>query len=94
MSLHLQPVPPVPEETARVTRSSFPKGNIYLMLRDELGVLFADEDFAQLFPTRGQPAHAPWRLAVVTIMQFVEGLSDLQAADAVRSRIDSKYALS
>ena len=94
MSLCPQPVPPVPAETARVARASFPKGNIYLMLRDELGALFADKDFAQLFSTRGQPAHAPWRLAVVTIMQFIEGLSDLQATDAVRSRIDWKYALS
>ncbi len=37
---------------------------------------------------------APWRLALVTIMQFAEGLSDRQAADAVRARIDCKYALS
>jgi transposase len=42
----------------------------------------------------GQPALSPWRLALVTIMQFVEGLSDRQAAEAVRSRIDWKYALS
>jgi transposase len=33
-----------------------------------------------------------WRLALGTIMQYVEGLSDRQAADAVRSRIDWKYA--
>jgi transposase len=94
MSLRPQPIPPIPAETARVAHASFPKGNIHLMLRDELGVLFSDEDFAQLFATRGQPAQAPWRLAVVTIMQFIEGLSDLQAADAVRSRHDWKHALS
>ena len=94
MSLRPRPIPPVPEETARVARAAFPKGNIYIMLRDELGLLIRDEDFASLFSRRGQPAEAPWRLAIVTIMQFIEGLSDLQAADAVRSRIDWKYALS
>jgi transposase len=65
-----------------------------MLLRDELGALAADEDFAPLFPTRGQPAEAPWRLTLVTLFQFIEGLSDRAAADAVRSRIDWKYALS
>jgi transposase len=64
------------------------------MLRDELGTLAVDEDFASLFPRHGQPAEAPWRLALVTIFQFIEKLSDRAAADAVRSRIDWKYALS
>jgi len=63
-------------------------------MRDELGAVVEDEDFAHLFPRRGQPAMAPWRLALVTIMQFAEGLSDRQAAEAVRARIDCKYALS
>jgi transposase len=94
MSLHPQPIPPVPEETARVARIAFPRGNLYLMMRDELGTLFTDDDFAALFPTRGQPAEAPWRLALVTIMQYVEDVSDRQAAEAVRGRIDWKYALS
>jgi len=94
MSLRLHPVTPVPEETARVARAAFPRGhNTYLALRDELGTLFADEDFAALYPTRGQPAEAPWRLALVTVFQFVENLSDRQAADAARARIDWKYAL-
>jgi transposase len=93
MSLRLQPVPSVPEETARVARAAFPRGNTYLALWDELGTVFADEDFATLYPTRGQPAEAPWRLALVTVWQFVEQLSDRQAADAVRGRIDWKYAL-
>jgi transposase len=94
MSLHPQPIPPVPEETARIARAAFPRGNLDLMMHDECGVLFADDDFAALFPTCGQPAEAPWRLALVTIMQYVENLSDRQAAEAVRSRIDWKYALS
>src|SRR3954451_24475451 len=93
MSLKPTPVGPVPELTAYVARAAFPKGNPYLRLRDELGVIFADDDFADLFPRRGQPALAPWRLALVTVLQFREGLSDRRAADAVRSRIDRKYLL-
>ncbi len=94
MCLHPRPVDPVPEETARVARAAFPKGNTLMKMRDELGTIFEDEDFARLFPRRGQPAMAPWRLALVTVMQFAEGLSDRQAADAVRARIDWKYGLS
>jgi transposase len=93
MSLRPQPLTPIPDETARVARAAFPQGNTYLLLRDELGTIFADEDFAALYPLRGQPAEAPWRLALVTVLQFVEELSDRQAADAVRGRIDWKYAL-
>ena len=63
-------------------------------MRDELGSIYEDKSFADLFPNNGQPAEAPWRLALVTIIQFAEGLSDRQAADAVRGRIDVKYALS
>jgi transposase len=94
MCLHPRPVDPVPEETARVARAAFPKGNTLMRMREELGTIFEDEDFARLFPRRGQPAMAPWRLALVTVMQFAEGLSDRQAADAVRARIDWKYGLS
>jgi transposase len=94
MSLNALPVPPVPAETARVARAAFPQGTLLLQLRDALGTRYADEDFADLFPTRGQPAEAPWRLALVTVLQFVEDLPDRQAADAVRSRLDWKYVLS
>jgi transposase len=93
MSLQPQPVAPVPEDTARVARAAFPKGTLLLRLRDELGALYADERFAALFPTRGQPAEAPGRLALITVLQFMEGLTDRQAADAVRGRIDWKYLL-
>src|SRR4051812_42900702 len=93
MSLKPNPVSDVPELTARVARAAFPKGNPYLRLRDELGPVFHDADFADLYPRRGQPALPPWKLALVTVMQFAEDLSDRQAADAVRGRIDWKYAL-
>ncbi len=85
---------PIPELTVRVAQAALPKGNTFMLMRDTLGTIFVEQDFAQLFPHRGQPALSPWRLALVTIMQFVEGLSDRQAAEAVRSRIDWKYTLS
>jgi transposase len=93
MSLQAKPGSSVPEETARVARAAFPKGNPYLTLRDELETIYANGLFAALFPKRGQPAEAPGRLALVTVLEFAEGLSDRQAAEAVRSRIDWKYLL-
>jgi len=93
MSLKPDPIQPVPEETARIARAAFRKGNPLLRLRDELGAIFADADFADLFPKLGQPALPPWRLALVTILQFREDLPDRRAAEAVRARIDWKYLL-
>jgi transposase len=93
MTLHPQAIGPVPDETARVARAACPKGNPYLAMRDLLGPLYEDQQFAALFPPQGQPALAPWRLALVTIMQFAEGLSDRPAAEAVRVRLDWKYAV-
>ncbi len=94
MSLHPQIIPAIPEETVRVAHAVLPEGNSYMQMRDHLGTLYQDQDFRDLFPSRGQPAQEPWRLALVTIMQYAEGLTDRQAADAVRTRIDWKYALS
>src|SRR5215212_2596846 len=94
MSLHPQhPIPPVPKLTARIARAAFPKSSPYLTLRDRLGPIFSDPDFAELYPEGGQPGYPPWRLALVTLMQFRESLSDRQAAEAVRARIDWKYLL-
>ena len=93
MSLHPQATYSIPEETQRVARAAFPRGNIYMQVADRLGTIYHDAQFAALFPTRGQPAEAPARLALATVLQFAEGLSDRQAADAVRSRIDWKYVL-
>src|SRR6185437_3226969 len=93
MSLRPEPIGSIPAETARVARAAFPKGTVVTRLRDEFSALYEDEDFRQLYPARGQPGLAPWRLALVTVFQFLEHLSDRQAADAVRARIDWKYAL-
>jgi transposase len=94
MSLKPQGLAEIPEETARVARAAFPKGNLYLKIRDTFGTFFDDEQCADLFPSRSQPAQAPWRLALVTLFQYIEDLSDRQAADVVHSRLEWKYALS
>src|SRR5262252_6219545 len=94
MSLHPQPIEPIPEQTAQVAHAAFPKGHPYLTLRDHLGTIFQDADFAALFPAWGPPGLPPWRLALVTIMQFREHLADRQAVEVVRACIDWKYLLS
>jgi len=94
MSLHPHIIEPVPDETARIARAAFPKGHPYLTFREALGTIFQDEDFAPLYAHTGQPGFTPWRLALVTILQFRENLADRQAAEAVRARIDWKYLLS
>lgn len=93
MTLHPQVCYLIPDDTARVARAVFPDPSPVMRIRDELGMLFDDQDFAQLFPERGQSAESPSRLLLVTILQFMEGLTDRQAADAVRRCIDWKYAL-
>jgi transposase len=93
MSLHPQDGYQIPEETQRVARAAFPKGTLCLRIADAVGAIYDDRQFAGLFPLRGQPAEAPARLALATVLQCVEGLSDRRAADAVRGRIDWKYAL-
>src|SRR6266511_2068059 len=93
MSLHAPLIYVIPDQTVDVARAAFPKGNPYMHMRDVLGPIYLNPEFAALFSTTGQPAEAPAHLALITIMQFAEGLSDAQAADAVRARIDWKYAL-
>lgn len=93
MSLKIREIGSVPEETARIARASFPKGNRYMRLREIVGTIFDDSEFADLFSRRGKPAETPWRLALVCIIQYLEALTDRQAADAVRARVDVKYLL-
>ncbi len=83
----------IPEATRKVAKAAFPKGNVYLWMGDELGSFYRDEQFAGLYPALGQPAYGPARLAKILVMQFMEGLTDRQTAEAVRARIDWKYAL-
>ena len=93
MTLHPQEEFSIPEETVRVAHAAYPKGNVYIKMRDALGTIYQDQTFAHLFPHNGRSVEAPWRLALITVMPFLEELPDRQAADAVRGRIDWKYAL-
>ncbi len=79
MSLQPQAIPPIPEETARIAHAILPKGNTFIRMRDEFGTFFRDEDFLDLFSEKGQPAESAWRLALVMVMQYAEGLTDRQA---------------
>ena len=90
MTFHSQNEFSIPEETARVARAASPKGKLYMKMRDALGTIYQDEAFAHLFPQNGRPVEAPWRLAFITVVQFMEGLPDRQAADAVRGWIESR----
>jgi len=83
----------IPAETVRVAQASFPKGNVHLKIRDEFGPLFRDQDFEELYSYLGQSGESPALLAEVTVMQYMEGLTDRQAAEGVASRIDWKYRL-
>jgi transposase len=93
MSLERRADDGVPGMTARVVRAAFPKGTLAIRIREALGPLLADDDFAAAFPARGRPAASPGVLALVSVLQFAEGLSDRQAADQVRARMDWKYLL-
>jgi transposase len=93
MSMYPHDLGTIPPETARVARAAYPKGTLAMRLRDALGGIYHDALFTELFASRGRPAEAPWRLAVVLILQYADGLTDRQAADAVRGRIDWKYCL-
>jgi transposase len=95
MTLRPQSLPSVPEATVTAVQAAFPKGNLYVELRAEFGTLYDDQLFADLYPPQGRPVEvAPWRLALVVVLQYIEGLTDRQAADAVRRCMDWKYALS
>lgn len=93
MSLPQPTIFQAPQATARVARAIFPKGNLYMQLHDTLGSVYEEDQFADVFSHTGQPAESPVRLTLVSILQYVEGLTDRQAADAVRTRIDWKYLL-
>ena len=93
MAMYPQDLGEIPAETVRVARAACPKGTLAMRLRDELGAFYQDEQFAQLYPVTGQPAYTPWRLALVTVLQYAENLTDRQAANAVRERIDWEYSL-
>ena len=83
----------VPAKTAELAKKVFKKGNRYLKIRDELGIVFTNEKFKHLFSHQGRAAEAPGNLAIILVMQHLEGLSDREAAEQVGARIDWKYML-
>ena len=87
------PWPEVPAGTAKIAKRAFRKGALAMRARDELGAWYQDEAFGALYGTRGAPGMSPAQLAMVTVLQFTENLTDRQAADAVRGRLDWKYCL-
>lgn len=93
MVLHHQPIKSIPSLTKEIAHKAFPKGNIYLTLRDKLGTFYDDQDFAELYSDEGQPALRPSGLALICVMQYMANLSDRGAVEAVAARIDWKYAL-
>ena len=80
----------IPEQTVAVARAAFPKGTLAMRLADSLGLLYEEADFAALYSATGRPSEDPVRLALISVFQFLEGLSDRQAAEAVRGRIDAE----
>jgi hypothetical protein len=90
MSLHPPTCDVIPEQTIQVARAAFPKGNPSMRMRDALGPISMNPACAALCSHTGRPAEAPAQLALITVRPCAEGLSDVQAADAVRARIDWK----
>ena len=93
MSMQPRPWPEVPALTAQVARAAFPRGSLAIRIRDQLGAWCEDEAFAGVYGIRGAPGISPAQLAVITALQFAENLTDRQAADEMRGRIDWKYCL-
>ncbi len=85
--------PSVPAETARAAEAIFGKGNVYMVIGDQLDRLLADISFDLSGATGDKPASSLVIPALVTVFQFAEHLADRRAADALRSRLDWKYAL-
>lgn len=95
MSLHPQPWPEPSGEITRVVMAIYAgrRAPMPMAARDELGEVFADEQFVSAFADRGPQGWSPGRLMLVTVLQAAEGLTDRQAAEAVRDKLSWKYAL-
>ena len=83
----------MPKETDEVGGKILGPDSVYKLVGDELFSQFPEEDFADLYSEEGKPAISPVLLSFVTIFQYLEKYPDRQAAEAMRMRIDWKYAL-
>jgi transposase len=86
MSDQIGSVLPIPKETARRARASYGKNNFYIQTGEQLITIL--EDIKPEYLLDGGVI-----LPLITVFQFLEGLTDTQSADAVRRRIDWKFAL-
>jgi transposase len=95
MSLRPRPWPEPSEEVVRAVLAIYARRRAPMPVaaRDELGELFADDQFAAAFAEVGPEAQSPGRLMLATVLQAAEGLTDRQAAEAVRDKLSWKYAL-
>ena len=95
MSMQPQPWPQPAQEIVDAVRAMYARRRapLAVQVRDQLGELFADAQFVGAFGVRGKPAWSPGRLALVTVLQMAEALSDRQAAEAVGDKLSWKYAL-
>lgn len=95
VSVQPRPWPPVPQVTARAARAAAGKGvyPLAMRVRDELGEVFPDVEFESGFGQRGHPGWSPGRLALITVLQMAENLTDRGAAERIRFGLDWKYAL-
>ena len=93
MVLHRKSIKPIPSLTKEIAHKAFPKGNLYMTMRDKWGTFYDDRDFAELYSSEGQPALHPASLASICVMQYMANLSDRGAVEAIAARIDWKYAL-
>jgi transposase len=87
-----EPDPQIAAAIAAKYRGRRPRP-LAVQIRDRLGQWLEDEAFAAAFGTRGKPGWSPSRLALVTVLQRAENLTDRPAAEAVRTRIDWQYLL-
>lgn len=96
VSVQPRPWPLVPEMTARAAKAAARKGAypLAMRIRDELGEVFPDAEFESGFGERGAPGWSPGRLALITVLQMGENLTDRGAAERIRFGLDWKYALS
>jgi transposase len=93
MCLKVQEPWSMPSETERIGRALLKKDNAYRLIGDKLFANISEQEFAELYPSEGQPGLSPVILAFVTVFQFIEKLPDRQAAESLRMRLDWKYAL-
>src|SRR4051794_30499456 len=95
MSLQPRAWPEPTPEVAAAVRATYRRRQppLPVTIRDRLGELFPDAEFAAAFGARGRPGWSPGRLALVTVLQMAENLTDRQAAEAVRDKMSWKYAL-